>query len=154
MSRAGFGPHAPRGGGSRRALVTPEDEERTGDSTAHELVQREDGQKEGPRRAERIRLVLQDLGPSFIKLGQIVSTRPDVLPADVIAELKKLQDAVPPVPFEDIKAEVEGDLAKSIAEAYVGFDPEPLAAASIGQCAGARDARGPAEVVVKVQRPA
>ena len=52
---------------------------------------------------ERIRLALQDLGPCFIKLGQIASTRPDVIPAEIITELRKLQDNVPPVPFEDVK---------------------------------------------------
>ena len=55
---------------------------------------------------ERIRLVLQDLGPSFVKLGQIASTRPDLIPPDVLVELKKLQDAVPPESFADVRATV------------------------------------------------
>src|SRR6185369_16222620 len=63
--------------------------------------------------AERVRLVITDLGPSFVKLGQILSTRPDLVPADVIVELKKLQDRVPPVPFTEIKAVIEVDLSRS-----------------------------------------
>ena len=65
---------------------------------------------------ERVRLVLQDLGPSFIKLGQIVSTRPDLIPEDVILELKKLQDDVPPAPFEDIKAQIEAELGSDLSD--------------------------------------
>ena len=65
------------------------------------------------RLGERIRLVLQDLGPSFVKLGQIVSTRPDIIPADIVEELKKLQDEVPPEPFEAIQPMIEGELGAS-----------------------------------------
>src|SRR5687767_11364152 len=68
----------------------------------------------GQSLGERVRLVIQDLGPSFVKLGQIVSTRPDLVPADVILELKKLQDRVPPVPFADVRAVIEADLSGSI----------------------------------------
>jgi len=104
---------------------------------------------------ERLRLVLQDLGPSFIKLGQIVSTRGDVLPAELIKELKKLQDDVPSVPYADIKAVVESSLGASIEEIYVSFDEKPLASASIGQVHRAvlATSDGNVEVVVKVQRP-
>jgi ubiquinone biosynthesis protein len=104
---------------------------------------------------ERARLVLQDLGPSFIKLGQIASTRADVLPADLILELKKLQDDVPPVPFEQIKEVVETSLGAPIDEIYKSFDPKPLATASIGQVHRAVLATpdGDQQVVVKVQRP-
>lgn len=105
--------------------------------------------------AERIRLVLQDLGPSFIKLGQIASTRPDVLPPDVIAELKKLQADVPPVPFEEIRKVVETSLGETLENAFVSFEETPLAAASIGQVHRAVLAtpEGKKPVVVKVQRP-
>jgi ubiquinone biosynthesis protein len=105
--------------------------------------------------AERVRLVLQDLGPSFVKLGQIVSTRVDVLPPDYLAELKKLQDDVAPISFVEVKAQIEASLARPIGEVYEGFDERPLAAASIGQVHRAvlRTAEGPREVVVKVQRP-
>ncbi len=104
---------------------------------------------------ERVRLVAMDLGPSFVKLGQIASTRPDVIPAAWIAELKKLQDEVNPLPFADIKIAVEESLGRSLDEVYERFDEAPLAAASIGQVHRAvlRHQDGPREVVVKVQRP-
>jgi len=105
--------------------------------------------------AERMRLVLQDLGPSFIKLGQILSTRQDVLPDAVIAELKKLQDDVPAVPFADVKTVVEASLGASLGELFVSFEEAPLASASIGQVHRAVLAtpEGSVDVVVKVQRP-
>lgn len=104
---------------------------------------------------ERLRLVLQDLGPSFIKLGQIASTRQDVLPKSLLVELKKLQDNVPQVPFEDVKRVVEESLAGDLATLFVRFDEKPLASASIGQVHRARikTEDGELEVVVKVQRP-
>lgn len=103
---------------------------------------------------ERIRLVLQDLGPSFVKLGQIASTRPDLIPPDIMAELKKLQDAVPPETFESVKATVEADLGATLEEIYETFDSEPLASASIGQVhrATLKTPEGAVDVVVKVQR--
>lgn len=104
---------------------------------------------------ERGRMVLMDLGPSFVKLGQIASTRPDILPAEWIRELKKLQDEVTPLPFEDIRAAVESSLGAPIASVFERFDERPLAAASIGQVHRAvlKHEAGPKEVVVKVQRP-
>src|SRR3954451_10344719 len=83
-------------------------------------------------RAERIRLVLTELGPSFVKLGQIVSTRPDLVPQDVVEELKKLQDDVPPVPFEQLRPLLELELGASLDDIYDDFDETPLASASIG----------------------
>ena len=106
--------------------------------------------------AERVRLVVEDLGPSFVKLGQIVSTRPDLVPTDVIVELKKLQDSVPPVPFAEIKAVIEADLSRSIFDLVEWIDETPLASASIGQVHRARiklDDGSIKEVVLKVQRP-
>jgi ubiquinone biosynthesis protein len=103
----------------------------------------------------RVRRVLEDLGPSFVKLGQIASTRPDVLPQDVIVELKKLQDSVPPVPFEAIKEQVERSLGVELSDLFERFEATPLAAASIAQVhrARLRGEDGAFDVVVKVQRP-
>src|SRR5690349_21451316 len=84
-------------------------------------------------RAERIRLTLTELGPSFVKLGQIVSTRPDLVPPDVVEELKKLQDDVPPVPFGQLKPLLELELGASLEDIYDDFDERPMASASIGQ---------------------
>lgn len=104
---------------------------------------------------ERVRLVAMDLGPSFVKLGQIASTRADVLPPEWIVELKKLQDEVNPLPFDEIKSAVETSLGASLEDVYERFDERPLAAASIGQVHRAvlKHPDGPREVVVKVQRP-
>ena len=105
---------------------------------------------------ERVRLVVQDLGPSFVKLGQIVSTRPDLIPAETIAELKKLQDRVPAVGFDEIRKQVETDLGKTLEETFVSFEPVPLASASVGQVHRAKLAGADGivrDVVVKVQRP-
>ena len=105
--------------------------------------------------AVRVRKVLEALGPSFIKLGQIASTRADLLPQEVIAELKKLQDSAPPVDFEAIKEQVELSLGAELEAVFEYFEPEPLAAASIAQVhrARLRTEEGLREVVVKVQRP-
>lgn len=105
--------------------------------------------------AERVRLVAMDLGPSFVKLGQIASTRTDIIPNDWIVELKKLQDEVRPLPIEEIRRAIESSLAATIDEVYETFDDKPLAAASIGQvhCATLKHSNGPQKVVVKVQRP-
>jgi ubiquinone biosynthesis protein len=104
---------------------------------------------------ERLRLVAQDLGPSFVKLGQLLSTRPDVIPQDIIVELKKLQDDVAPVPFHDIRLQVEQSLGASLEELFESFEETPLAAASIGQVHRAvlKTDGALVEVAVKVQRP-
>lgn len=101
---------------------------------------------------QRVRLVLEDLGPTFIKAGQILSTRPDLLPPDYISELEKLQDRVPAFEFDAVKQQVERELGQPLEEVFVRFDPEPLAAASIGQVHRAVLSGGQ-EVVVKIQRP-
>lgn len=106
--------------------------------------------------AQRVRLVLTELGPSFVKLGQILSTRPDLIPADLVDELQRLQDEVPPVPFDQVKPVLERELGAALDEIYEFFDERPLASASIAQVhrARLRMVEGPAEdVVVKLQRP-
>ncbi|WP_138495007.1 ABC1 kinase family protein [Paenibacillus pinistramenti] len=103
-------------------------------------------------RGERVRLILEELGPTYIKIGQIASTRPDLLPADIVEELEKLQDHVPPFSYEEAAAIVEEELGASIEELFLDFSRVPLAAASIGQVHEAVLPDG-ARVAVKVQRP-
>ena len=100
---------------------------------------------------ERIRLALEELGPIFVKFGQAISTRRDLLPRDIADELAKLQDAVPPFPAEQAVAIIEAAYGKNVDEIFERFDREPLAAASIAQVHTAKIANG-AEVVVKVLR--
>ena len=103
-------------------------------------------------RPERLRLVFEELGPTFIKLGQLLSTRPDLIPAEYLDELARLQDEVPPFSLAEVHAIFREELGRSPDEVFHYFDAEPLAAASIGQVHRARLDSGP-EVVVKVQRP-
>ncbi len=101
---------------------------------------------------ERLRLALTDLGPTFVKLGQTLSTRPDLLPPAWIEELNKLQDTVPPFPADVAIATIEAELHQPIDALFRSFEREPLAAASLGQVHGAELPDG-TPVVVKVQRP-
>jgi len=103
----------------------------------------------------RIRMVLEELGPTFIKLGQVLSTRADLLPAEVVNELKQLQDNVPPLPFSEMRGAIETELGAPIASVFTQFDEEPLASASIGQVYRAQLATddGQVAVAVKAQRP-
>jgi ubiquinone biosynthesis protein len=103
-------------------------------------------------RAERLRLALTELGPIFVKFGQAVSTRRDLLPADLANELVKLQDQVPPFPGSEARAIIERAYGRPLAETFKEFDETPLAAASIAQVHTARLPNG-SEVVVKVLRP-
>ena len=102
--------------------------------------------------AQHVRLALEELGPTFVKLGQILSTRPDLLPPDFIIELSRLQDEVPPAPWEESRPVIESALDQTIAETFFVFDPTPIASASLAQVYGAILPDG-SEVVVKVQRP-
>jgi len=101
---------------------------------------------------ERLRLAFEELGPTFVKLGQLLSTRSDLLPEAFIEEFTRLQDNVQPLSFEVVRAAVEKELNRKIEDAYSYFDPVPLASASIGQVHEARLLSGE-KVVVKVQRP-
>ena len=103
-------------------------------------------------RWERIRMVCEELGPTFIKLAQVLSNRPDMLPAPLIKELEKLQDDVPAFSFEEVKATIELELGKTLEDVFQVFNEKPLATASIGQVHKARLINGK-EVVVKIQRP-
>jgi len=108
--------------------------------------------RRGTTRAERLRLALEELGPIFVKFGQALSTRRDLLPADIADELAKLQDRVPPFPGALAREGLERSYGRRLDELFADFSNEPLAAASIAQVhvAHRRDGR---EVVVKVLRP-
>src|SRR5574340_15923 len=103
-------------------------------------------------RGERLRLALENLGPIFVKFGQVLSTRRDLLPLDIADELAKLQDRVPPFASELAVAEIERSLGKRIDELFASFERTPVASASIAQVhlATLKDGR---EVAVKVLRP-
>ncbi|WP_299488627.1 AarF/ABC1/UbiB kinase family protein [Acaryochloris sp. IP29b_bin.137] len=116
------------------------------------------GMTEAKRAARRrkqavwIRETLLDLGPTFIKVGQLFSTRADLFPAEYVEELSKLQDRVPAFNYEIVERIIEQDFGRTIPELYCSFDPIPLAAASLGQVHRAQLQSGE-EVVVKIQRP-
>ncbi len=105
-----------------------------------------------PPRGVRMRRALEDLGPIYVKFGQILSTRRDLLPDDIAAELSKLQDQVPPFPGKRAQAIIERSLGKQVSELFAEFDSEPLASASIAQVHAATLHDG-SKVVVKVVRP-
>ncbi|MGI4734563.1 MAG: ABC1 kinase family protein [Janthinobacterium lividum] len=103
-------------------------------------------------RWERIRLIIEELGPTFIKLAQALSNRADLLPQALIDEFEKLQSNVPPFPVEEARLLIEQELGRPLAEVFTEFDDVPIGSASIGQVHRARLQSGE-EVVVKVQRP-
>jgi ubiquinone biosynthesis protein len=103
-------------------------------------------------RGERLRLALEALGPVFVKFGQMLSTRPDLIPSDICAELQKLQDTVPPFPGEEFTALVEAALGAPVDQLFAEFERMPLASASVAQVHAALLADG-REVVVKAIRP-
>lgn len=101
---------------------------------------------------KRLRLAFQELGPTFIKIGQILSTRPDVVSPEIIAELKVLQSAVPPFPFDEVRKIIEDEFKDKLENIFQEFAPEPFAAASIAQVHCARLLSGE-QAAVKIQRP-
>ncbi len=112
----------------------------------------EDGAGSGRSRGRRMREMLDELGPTFVKFGQLLSTRPDVVPPDILQELRGLQDDARPEPFERIREVIQGELGLSVEQVFESFEEVPIAAASIGQVHAAR-LPGGQQVVVKVQRP-
>ena len=105
-----------------------------------------------PNFGVRLRRTLEDLGPTFVKFGQLLSTRADIIPEGVLSELQKLQDTVAPIPLQVAQAVIEQELASSVGKLFAEFDPVPLGSASIGQVYKARLYSGE-DVAVKVQRP-
>jgi ubiquinone biosynthesis protein len=103
-------------------------------------------------RGAHLRDLLDELGPTFVKFGQLLSTRPDIVPPDIITELRGLQDDVRPFPFEQAERVIVEDLGNSIERLFLDFEREPVAAASIGQVHRATLPNGK-QVAVKVQRP-
>jgi ubiquinone biosynthesis protein len=104
------------------------------------------------QRGLHLREMLDELGPTFVKFGQLLSTRPDVLPPDIISELRGLQDDVRPFPLSDVEKVIEEDLGLTVAQLFTEFEERPVAAASIGQVHRATLPNG-RRVAVKVQRP-
>lgn len=102
--------------------------------------------------AERIRMSFEELGPTFVKLGQLLATRPDLVPEDFVYEFEKLHDRVNPLPFETIEQVLKEEFGNQLYEYFQSFDPVPLGSASIAQVHKAKLKNG-AEVVIKVQRP-
>lgn len=102
--------------------------------------------------AVHLRLALEELGPTFVKLGQLLSTRSELLPPAYLTELARLQDSLAPVPADVIRSVIEQELGGELEQTFATFDPTPLAAASIGQAHAATLLDG-TEVVVKVRRP-
>ncbi len=113
---------------------------------------RADPNAEGTARGRHLREMLDELGPTFVKFGQLLSTRPDVVPPDIIAELRGLQDDVRPFSYADVERTIEEELGQPVERLFTEFDPQPIAAASIGQVHRATLPNG-RRVAVKVQRP-
>jgi ubiquinone biosynthesis protein len=107
---------------------------------------------DGSNRGVRVRQMLDELGPTFVKFGQLLSTRPDVVPPDIVFELKALQDDVTPFPYAQVERVVQEELGLSVEQLFIEFGETPVAAASIGQVHRATLPNG-RRVAVKVQRP-
>jgi ubiquinone biosynthesis protein len=110
------------------------------------------GRDERLTRPQRLRMALEELGPTYIKLGQVLSTRPDLIPMDFILELSRLQDHVPSFPFAEAEAILQRELNAPVAGIFAAIDPLPVASASIAQVHRARLKNGE-EAAVKIRRP-
>src|SRR3954449_7929515 len=114
---------------------------------------RDDAVDGGPTaRGQHLREMLDELGPTFVKFGQLLSTRPDIVPPDIIAELRALQDDVTPFPFSEVERVIREELELPVEKLFTSFEEKPMAAASIGQVHRATLPNGK-RVAVKVQRP-
>jgi ubiquinone biosynthesis protein len=127
-------------------------DQRRGDGFGRREQELEVPREAGSSRGQRVRAMLDELGPTFVKFGQLLSTRPDVVPPDIVFELRSLQDDVSPFPLEHAEQVIEEELGLSTRQLFLEFDPRPVAAASIGQVYRAVLPNG-RRVVVKVQRP-
>ena len=123
-----------------------------GRSAEERLASAASVQGAGSKRGQHLRDVLDELGPTFVKFGQLLSTRPDFVPPDIVLELRALQDDVRPFPFEAVRRVVEAELGNTLERLFTEFEPVPVAAASIGQVHAATLPNG-RRVAVKVQRP-
>jgi ubiquinone biosynthesis protein len=118
-----------------------------------QLISKKRTPREEPlTRPQRVRMALEELGPTYIKLGQVLSTRPDLIPVEFIEELSKLQDSVPPFPFADAEIIIQREFGAPSSDVFDHIDIEPAASASIGQVHRARLKNGE-EAAVKIQRP-
>ena len=126
--------------------------DRTGLRALVEQEAADGGNGASPEKAVQFRKRLVELGPAYIKLGQVLSTRPDLIPETYVRELEKLQDEVPAIPYDQVEEVVEGELQARMSKLFESFDREPLGTASLGQVHAAV-LRGGRDVVVKVQRP-
>ncbi len=122
------------------------------DIISRRLLKRRGKKKAEQPTAERIRFALTELGPTFVKFGQLLSTRPDVVPEEYVAELEKLQDNVEPFPIEDVKRIFLLELGKDPESLFTRFEENPIASASIAQVHRATLPDG-TRVAVKIQRP-
>ena len=100
-----------------------------------------------------LRLAMEELGPAFIKLGQLLATRPDMVGIEIADDLKKLRDNTPTTPFEEMREVIEGELGKPLEEVYSEFNEEPIGSASIGQVYTATLKDTNEKVAVKIQKP-
>lgn len=108
--------------------------------------------KEVFSRSERTRMAIEELGTTFVKIGQILSTRSDVLPSDYVSELVKLQDSLKPLSLDTVESVIREELGRPVSELFPCFEPKPLGVASIGQAHSATLEDG-TDVVIKIQKP-